>query len=48
LRELAVAYRTDERYAARILRLAFLPQGMKAKIIAGDDADAPVLPELFA
>ncbi|MDF2617548.1 MAG: site-specific recombinase, invertase Pin s [Xanthobacteraceae bacterium] len=48
LRELAIAYQTDERYAARVLRLAFLPQSIKAKILAGDDADAPTVKELFA
>lgn len=48
LRELAVAYETDERYATRVLHLVFLSQSIKAKVFAGDNANAPTIKKLFA
>ena len=47
LRELAVAYQTDERYAARVLRLAFLPAGMVRIVLSGQTKPQPMLQELL-
>lgn len=47
LRELAAAYQTDERYAARVLRLAFLPEVHVKGVLAGASSASIKLHELF-
>ncbi len=47
LRELAAAYDTDERYAARVLRLAFLSPDLTRRILAGTQPPEVMLHRLL-